>query len=486
MKNKRPNNNVDHTISLSYDKNKENEEDLKEDFQIENQTNFNFKNNNKSIGENEKNDKDENAGYQNYQKIKKMLDNQKINSPINVYNGFQLKKNNNNIHKKKNKQSFDYDDENENERGINNDEDNSNSSNNIYKIKKNNFIIDDNNNLFIDSGKYSNKDKDKDKENNRINNDIDNNNSGNNNNIINKDVLDGSKKEDKKNKYLNLYKKNENEKDSDIKDKTNDDNDKCLNDLKSFENDNTLNNRNNDDNKIDSNDFKKDIDNSHNKDSNDLNLDIHDLLKLVDTKSKTKNNQPSYNSAIKQKYKMIKPNLYLYNYQDIVNKDKKPKYRNYSESKSQNNLKANYKKKLENKMKMLGLNETPNTKSYKKLDNNTIDDDTLMAFAKLNKSEDNIKLSGDPENADINMLIGRDKEKLMRYDPIRRNIEMIKSIENFKKQGIVFPGIRKERKILVAPLKYCYKFRADPQKFYSETLCDSMYEALDFKIIKDK
>ena len=87
---------------------------------------------------------------------------------------------------------------------------------------------------------------------------------------------------------------------------------------------------------------------------------------------------------------------------------------------------------------------------------------------------------------DIDVLIGRDKEKLMRYDPIRRNIKMIKNIEAYKKQGIVFPGIRKERKLIEPPLKYCYKFRNDPQKFYTELLCDSMYEALDFKIIKNK
>ena len=74
----------------------------------------------------------------------------------------------------------------------------------------------------------------------------------------------------------------------------------------------------------------------------------------------------------------------------------------------------------------------------------------------------------------------------MRYDPIRRNIKMIKNIETYKKQGIVFPGIRKEKKLIEPPLKYCYRFREDPQKFYTEPLCDSMYEALDFKVIKNK
>ena len=110
------------------------------------------------------------------------------------------------------------------------------------------------------------------------------------------------------------------------------------------------------------------------------------------------------------------------------------------------------------------------------------DDNKLLHVLKLNNSVDNLKVKKTEE--EIEMLIGRDKEKLKRYEPIRRNIEMIKNIEAYKKQGIVFPGIRKERKLVEAPLKYCYKFREDPQKFYTESLCDSMYEALDFKINK--
>ena len=506
MKNEKLNNDVCRTISLSFDKKKDNEEDLKEDFQIENQTNFNYKKN-KNLGENEKVAVNEQKNFQNYQKIKNLLDNQRKNSPINVYNQFSIKKNNNNMNKNelnnmiyskknKNKQSFDYDDENENEIGFNGDEDNSNSSNNIYKIKKNKFIIDDENNLYIDSEKNSNKDypnnninnKDnkKDKSNNKIN-------SNNNSDYINRALLDAKKNgggtdvKIKRNNYLHLYKNNENDKDLDIKDNNNE---KSLNDYRSFDIDHPLNNKNNNDKKDDINDSKKDFDNSHNKDSNIMNYNINDLLKEVDPKNKNKNNHTSYSNSIKQKYKMIKPNLYLYNYQDMVNKDKdkdkeKPKYRNDSERKSQNDLRRCYNKKLENKMKMMDLVETPKAKSIK-TDNNIIDDDTLLAFAKLNKSEDNIKLTGNPDNEDIDTLIGRDKEKLMRYDPIRRNIEMIKNIENYKKQGIVFPGIRKERKIIAAPLKYCYKFRNDPQKFYTELLCDSMYEALDFKIIKNK
>ena len=104
------------------------------------------------------------------------------------------------------------------------------------------------------------------------------------------------------------------------------------------------------------------------------------------------------------------------------------------------------------------------------------DDGKMVYYLKLNNSEDNINIKN---TEDIDLLIGRDKERLMRYDPIRRNIEMIKNIESYKKQGIIFPGIRKEKKLVEPPLKYCYKFREDPQKFYSELLCDSMYEALD-------
>ena len=111
------------------------------------------------------------------------------------------------------------------------------------------------------------------------------------------------------------------------------------------------------------------------------------------------------------------------------------------------------------------------------------DDGKMIYYLKLNNSEDNINLKN---TEDIDLLIGRDKERLMRYDPIRRNIEMIKNIESYKKQGIIFPGIRKEKTLVEPPLKYCYKFREDPQKFYSELLCDSMYEALDFKLIKNK
>ena len=221
-------------------------------------------------------------------------------------------------------------------------------------------------------------------------------------------------------------------------------------------------------------------------------------------KFKGKNNN-AYNNSIKQKYKKILPISNLYKYQNIVSKDKNKdikdirenryktifikdkekndddKWKKYYNNKRAKSSKRNYNNEISNKLKLLDLQMDENLKSTSKKENG-IDDDFLNEL-RLNKSEDNIKLVMNKE--DIESLIDKDKEKLMRYDPIRRNIEMIKNIELYKKQGIVFPGIKKERKIREAPLKYCYKFRLDPQKFYSELLCDSMYEALDFKVIKN-
>ena len=136
---------------------------------------------------------------------------------------------------------------------------------------------------------------------------------------------------------------------------------------------------------------------------------------------------------------------------------------------------------MKKNIKNISTNQIPeNEKSYTKTKNK--DKHKLIHVLQFNNSVDDLKVKKTEE--EIEALIGKDKEKLLRYDPIRRNIEMIKNIEAYKKQGIVFPGIRKEKKLREAPLKYCYKFREDPQKFYTEALCDSIYEALDFKIIK--
>ena len=177
------------------------------------------------------------------------------------------------------------------------------------------------------------------------------------------------------------------------------------------------------------------------------------------------------------------PGLNLYQYQDIVNKDRdSKKTRNHSANKTLPYLQNSNKIQIK-KLKLNKIAENPMI--YTKTENNSEERRNLPYYIKLNNSVDNINLKKKKEE-DIDLLMGKDKEKLMRYDPIRRNIEMIKNIESYKKQGIVFPGIRKERKLLEPPLKYCYKFREDPQKFYGEKLCDSMYEALDFKIIKNK
>jgi hypothetical protein len=202
---------------------------------------------------------------------------------------------------------------------------------------------------------------------------------------------------------------------------------------------------------------------------------IKSITKDTNSNSNKYSNKNSYNNSIKQKYKKIIPSISLYQYQDSLSNDKN-KNRNIRNNSENNNI-LNLKKNRGN----INSNRIPKReKSYIKTE--IKDDNKLLHVLKLNNSVDNLKVKKTEE--EIEMLIGRDKEKLKRYEPIRRNIEMIKNIEAYKKQGIVFPGIRKERKLVEAPLKYCYKFREDPQKFYTESLCDSMYEALDFKINK--
>ena len=199
---------------------------------------------------------------------------------------------------------------------------------------------------------------------------------------------------------------------------------------------------------------------------------IKSMTKDINNNKNSNNN--SYNNSIKQKYKKIIPSISLYQYQDVLNKGKENRARRNN---SENDNILNLKKNVGN----INSNRIPeSSKTYTKIENK--DDDKLLHVLRFNNSVDNLKVKKNEE--EIEMLIGRDKEKLKRYEPIRRNIEMIKNIEAYKKQGIIFPGIRKERKLIEAPLKYCYRFRENPQKFYTESLCDSMYEALDFKINK--
>ena len=202
---------------------------------------------------------------------------------------------------------------------------------------------------------------------------------------------------------------------------------------------------------------------------------IKSMTKDTNNNNNKNSNKNPYNNSIKQKYKKIIPTISLYQYQDVLSNDKN-KNRDIRSNSENNNI-LNLKKNIGN----INSNRIPKReKTYTKIE--IKDEDKLLHVLKLNNSEDNLKVKKTEE--EIEMMIGKDKEKLKRYGPIRRNIEMIKNIEAYKKQGIVFPGIRKERKLVEAPLKYCYRFREDPQKFYTESLCDSMYEALDFKINK--
>jgi hypothetical protein len=248
---------------------------------------------------------------------------------------------------------------------------------------------------------------------------------------------------------------------------------------------------------------------ANNEDLKNIQLNSTNKSEITINSSKNKNkgkNNNAYNNSIKQKYRKILPTSNLYKYNNAVSNDKnkvnienryktiiiKNKEKNKTSindddklKKNYNNIRAksskrNYNKDISNKLKLLDLQMDENPKGSK---TENLIDDYFLSQLRLNRSEDNIKLVMNKE--EVESLIDKDKEKLMRYDPIRRNIEMIKNIESYKKQGIVFPGIKKERKVREAPLKYCYKFRLDPQKFYSEILCDSMYEALDFKIIKN-
>ena len=508
-------NDIFHEVSLSIDKNKENGNGIKENLLIENEDNLDLKNGN--IEENDinqnRNDKYEfkKNNLKNYKHAKMLFENEGINSPMNIYNlciknnknneddkneikntiinNFEIENQNNEFDKYNNNIN-----KNDNKEIMNNLEDNKNYFKS-YLEKKNNI---DNINKFDEiDDKYMNEFNEKNNENNEdgnINNnynveDIFNEMGNNNKNVMNKSRNINKVKQNKK------YKDNNNiDKNNEIKENSNNKNKNPLEnknlDLMTSKENNIIINSN-----IQKNDDLKDI-NPTNK---------SEIINSSKNKYKGKNNN-AYNNSLKQKYRKILPTSNLYKYNNIVSKDKNKDNRenryktivfkdieknktsindNDKSKKYYNNNRAkssmrNYNNDISNKLKLLDLQMDENPKASKT--ENAIDDDFLYQL-RLNKSEDNIKLVTNKE--EIESLIDKDKERLMRYDPIRRNIEMIKNIESYKKQGIVFPGIKRERKVREAPLKYCYKFRLDPQKFYTELLCDSMYEALDFKVIKN-
>jgi hypothetical protein len=372
--------------------------------------------------------------------------------------------------------------------------------NNIDNVNKFDEIDDKYMNEFNDRNDGNNEDE-------NINNIKNNKNNRNNEDDLFNEMGNNQKNIVNKSRNINKAKENKNLKDNNKIDKNNE----IIKNFNNIKDKNPLDNKYLD---LMKNKEKNNININENMPNNDELKSINPTNKseIINSSSKNKDkgkNNNKYNNSIKQKYRKILPTSNLYKYNNIVsrNKDKnknnrenkyktiviKDKEKNKTSINNDDKLKKNYYNRraksswhnynndISNKLKLLDLQiyETPKASKIE----NTIDDDILYQL-RLNRSEDNIKLVMNKE--EIESLMDKDKEKLMKYDPIRRNIEMIKNIESYKKQGIVFPGIKKERKVREAPLKYCYKFRLDPQKFYSEILCDSMYEALDFKIIKNK
>ena len=163
--------------------------------------------------------------------------------------------------------------------------------------------------------------------------------------------------------------------------------------------------------------------------------------------------------------------------------------------KKASNKKKSYNNILSKKLKMLNLHqieENPAMSLYIKAESKEIiddimEDENLRNILKLNNSDENLKndQNNDKDIGDIDSIKGRDKEKLMRYDPIKRNIEMVKNIESYKKQGVSFPGIRKEKKVKEVQIKR-NKLKGEPQKFFNEALCDSMYSTHENKEDENK
>ena len=514
------NNNIYRAVTFAIDTNQDNNKGMKEKLLIENQANLNLKNDN--IEEVNKNEIQNDNKYEfkknnlkNYKHAKMLFDEVGLNAPMNIYNLYiKNSKNNednkdelnnkiiNNSEKENQNNSFDkYNNNNINKNDAKEIMNNLENNKKYFKsyLEKMNNINNINVNKFDEiDDKYMNDFNDKNDENNEDGNINNNNNNeedifnemGNNNkNVMNKSRNINKVKQNKK------YKDNNNiDKNNEIKENSNNKNKNLLEnknlDLMTSKENNIIINSN-----IQKNDDLKDI-NPTNK---------SEIINSSKNKYKGKNNN-AYNNSLKQKYRKILPTSNLYKYNNIVSKDKNKdnrdnryktivfkdieknktsindndKSKKYYNNKRAKSSRRNYNNDISNKLKLLDLQMDENPKASKT--ENAIDDDFLYQL-RLNKSEDNIKLVTNKE--EIESLIDKDKERLMRYDPIRRNIEMIKNIESYKKQGIVFPGIKRERKVREAPLKYCYKFRLDPQKFYTELLCDSMYEALDFKVIKN-
>ena len=63
--------------------------------------------------------------------------------------------------------------------------------------------------------------------------------------------------------------------------------------------------------------------------------------------------------------------------------------------------------------------------------------------------------------------------------PMRRNIQLIQTIEDYKRKGLNYPRIKKPRAHTPIPQHHCRKFKENPQKFFTEDLCENVLKAYD-------
>ena len=64
---------------------------------------------------------------------------------------------------------------------------------------------------------------------------------------------------------------------------------------------------------------------------------------------------------------------------------------------------------------------------------------------------------------------------------MRKNIQLIKTIEDYKRKGLNYPRTKKPRPHTPIPQHHCKKFRDNPQKFFTEDLCDNVLKAYRLK-----
>ena len=62
---------------------------------------------------------------------------------------------------------------------------------------------------------------------------------------------------------------------------------------------------------------------------------------------------------------------------------------------------------------------------------------------------------------------------------MRKNIQLIKTIEDYKRKGLNYPRTKKPRPHTPIPQHHCKKFRDNPQKFFTEDLCETVLKSYD-------